>query len=119
MKKLLLLLLCIGSPSWAAQTCAVTATWVDSTPAGPGYAPTYKAWVRKNGGASTLGTAAAPSVAFPAFACAGSDLIEVQAQNRNTLGGGIDGPLSAWVAASVPVSPSSIDTINILINVAP
>lgn len=120
MKKLLAFVLAVSlSQTALAATCNVSATWADATPAGAGYAPTYKAWVRKNGGASTLVTSSTPSVTFPAFTCAGSDVIEVQAQNRNTLGGGIDGPLSAWVTAVVPVIPSSISTIDITINVAP
>lgn len=119
MRIILAALLLLSAQAAFSATCNVSAMWNDATPASAGYAPEYRAWVRKNGGAATLVTSSTPSVTFPAFTCAGSDVIEVQAQNRNTLGGGIDGPLSAWVTAVVPVIPSSISTIDITINVAP
>jgi hypothetical protein len=105
MKKLLIGLLLFIPALVFADTYTLSASWVDSTPTGPLYTPSYNLEYRINGGTATpISALTAPSYSTTITAAPTSS-VEVRVQNKNTQGSLLSA-WSGWILATAPAGPT-------------
>jgi len=107
MKKSILLLALLAASS-AASAATLVVQWVDPTPTGPAYAPSYSAEYRVNGGAATgVNGLASPSINQTIAAVSGNTVeVRYRAVNNVVPAAPISGAWTTWYPATQAAAPA-------------